>query len=71
MDVTAIQLLDLFLSKGSHTSLSLEKKFNLTKGQLDYRIKKVNQELADSLRWSECSDKKLFNESFAVNPLIR
>ena len=47
MDVTAIQLLDLFLSKGSHTSLSLEKKFNLTKGQLDYRIKKVNQELAD------------------------
>ena len=43
MDVTAIQLLDLFLSKGSHTSLSLEKKFNLTKGQLDYRIKKVNQ----------------------------
>lgn len=47
MDVTAIQLLKLFISKDSHTSLSLEKKFNLTKGQLDYRIRKVNQELTE------------------------
>ncbi|MDT2601897.1 PTS sugar transporter subunit IIA [Enterococcus hulanensis] len=47
MDVMAIQLLELFISKGSHTSLSLEKKFSWTKGQLDYRIKKVNQELTE------------------------
>ncbi len=46
MELVEIQILKLFASKDNYTSSFFEKKFNLSKGQLNYRIKKINQELA-------------------------
>ncbi|MGX2946496.1 BglG family transcription antiterminator [Enterococcus alishanensis] len=45
MDVLAVQLLEMILSNRNNSLTSLERKFSLTKGKLDYRIRKINQEL--------------------------
>lgn len=45
MDIMAIQLLKTILSTNSISSTSLESKLELSKGKIDYRIKKINEDL--------------------------
>lgn len=45
MDMLEIQLLKTILLSNSISSTSLETKFNLSKGKIDYRIRKINADL--------------------------
>lgn len=48
MDVLAIQILQLFIADRNILATSLERKFDMTKGQVEYQIKKINLELEEN-----------------------